>query len=79
MTDQLEMFISDPRLKESGRRKVNISGGQLSILRWGIIIFKPLNTRLRNTLYVLRLGANLIFILKILKDNYEGKFDNKSI
>ena len=79
MTDQLNLFVEDLRLKESGRRKVNVGGGQLSILERGTARFRPSNARLHNVLYVPRLGVNLISISKLCTNNYKGEFNHNSI
>ena len=37
--------------------------------------FKPTNIRLRNMLYILRLGVNLISIFKFYIKDYVGEFN----
>ena len=58
MTDKLNLFEHDPRPKESGKRRVNVGGRQLAILGRGTALFGQAQTRLRNVLYVPRLGVN---------------------
>lgn len=62
MTDQIDAFKSDPRVNKSGRRKVRVGGGSLSIRGRGTISTKLAlsKMKLHNVLFVPNLGANFI-------------------
>ena len=79
MTDDLDLFIDDPKANESGNRKVIVGGGQLAIRGKGIALFRPSNTKLRNVLYVPKLGANLIAVSKLCSPKHIGQFNATSM
>ena len=79
MTDKLDLFINDPTPNESGNRKVTVGGGQLAIRGRGIAMFRPTNAKLRDVLYVPKLGANLVSVPKFCGSRYKGTFDQRSM
>ncbi len=77
MIDRLDFFENNPISRESGNRKVKVGGGFLSIKGRGIIriYFNIFKIRFANTFYVLRLGVNLLFTIKLYRKGYIGIFD----
>jgi hypothetical protein len=79
MTDQIDAFESDPTVNESGRRKVMVGGGTLSIKGRGTINVKlpRSDLRLHNALFVPHLGANLLSSARIVPDGFYAVHDHK--
>ena len=79
MTDQIDAFESDPTVNESGRRKVMVGGGTLSIKGRGTINVKlpHSNLRLHNALFVPHLGANLLSSSRIVSNGFYALHDHK--
>lgn len=75
MTDDLDFFIDDPKINESGNRKVIVGGEQLTIRGKSIALFRPSNTKLKNVFYVLKLEATLIIVSKLCSPKHIGQFD----
>jgi hypothetical protein len=67
MTDQLNLFDQSTMRMENGRRAVKVGGGQLAIKGKGTVMahFRKSPIRLKNALFVPRLGANLLSIPKL--------------
>ena len=57
---------------ENGRRAVKVGGGQLAIKGKGTVIahFKISSIRLKNTLFVPRLGANLLLVSRLIISSF---------
>ena len=66
MTDRRHLFRNEFK-PENGQRHVKVGGGQLPIMGKGTVHtrFMSSSVRLRNVLYVPRLGANLLSIPKL--------------
>jgi hypothetical protein len=78
MTDQIDMFESDPRVNETGRRKVKMGDGTLMIRGQGTIFIELTQSKIRlhNILFVLNLGINLVFFVRIVSKGFYIIYDN---
>jgi len=77
MINRLDLFENNPISRESENRKVKIGGGFLLIKGRDTIrtYFNTFKIRLINTFYVLRLGTNLLSIIKLCRKGYTDIFD----
>ena len=79
MTDQIDAFESDPRVNESGRRKVKVGGGSLCIRGRGTVSVELARSKMRlhNALFVPNLGANLVSSSRIVPKGFYAVHDDK--
>jgi hypothetical protein len=79
MTDQIDAFESDPQVNESGRRRVKMSGGSLSIRGRETISVKLAHSKMRlhNTLFIPNLGVNLVSSARIVPNGFYAVHDDK--
>jgi len=80
MTDNLGLF-SKP-LYQTGRTLIKVSGGRLYLTQRGTIRIRDNSgsqIKLKNVLYVLGLGVNLLSGRKLCKEGLTGYFNNKKM